>query len=291
MPDVTIDQGTGDHTVYTWNAWIADHAQPYKKFGAILSDGRKFVKTVWEYCVAKPRATMNTAGTINAIWDTWTNDTTDNGCSSGTTAVYSSDADSIWVGWNEMRFLQLESLEPNASEEEKQLYNQFATWVVEENTRRQQEVVRQEELRVAEEQRRREEYERSEEYKQRQAQLAREQAERERKRKEAQERAHRLLLSLLSPKVVEDFEKNRCIDVDGKSGYKYKIYMGRSGNVDMFDKEGKLIHELCFHPNISCPNEDTVLVQYLMLKNDEEEVLRIANKHSIRNLLDRSRRN
>lgn len=57
----------------------------------------------------------------------------------------------------------------------------------------------------------------------------------------------------------------------------YRIHRGRSRNVEQVDQNGKRLKTLCIHPDISCPDEDTMLAQKLLLESEEDQFLRIAN--------------
>lgn len=105
-------------------------------------------------------------------------------------------------------------------------------------------------------------------------------AEREKEREAAQERARQALIDHLTDKQLEVFERNHSVPVTAfKSGNKYLIEKGRSGNVRVLDKDGRTRERLCFHPRILCPDYDVMLMQKLMLESAEEEALRVANRH------------
>ena len=68
--------------------------------------------------------------------------------------------------------------------------------------------------------------------------------------------------------------------IDTASGKKYRINRGRSANIDVLDETGKVVRSLCVHPREGVPDADTMLSQALMLRHDEEALLRMANVHS-----------
>jgi len=110
-------------------------------------------------------------------------------------------------------------------------------------------------------------------------------AERERERAEEtarQLRANELLMAALDKQQREDFMHRGAfrLDVLSRDGTKrrYEIVRGRTGNVYQLDKAGNRIFNFCAHPQIACPNEDTMLAQKLMLEADEEEFLALANR-------------
>ena len=57
----------------------------------------------------------------------------------------------------------------------------------------------------------------------------------------------------------------------------YRIRRGRHKNVDRVDAAGHVLETYCIHPRISCPEEDTMLAQKLMLECQEETFLDVAN--------------
>lgn len=98
--------------------------------------------------------------------------------------------------------------------------------------------------------------------------------------KEAEEKAKQTLLDTLTDEQLEVFERIEAVPVTAfKSGNKYLIKKGRAGNIEVLDKNGGVKHRLCFHPQICCPDYDTMLAQKLMLEMAEKEVLQIANVH------------
>lgn len=114
---------------------------------------------------------------------------------------------------------------------------------------------------------------------QEQARIYREQeAERQRKATEAKAKARQLLLGILSAKQRAEFEQHGWFLIHSLH-YRYRIREGRSANIDVIDKEGKISHRLCAHPYDSVPDYDTMVAQKLMLENAEDEFVRIANRH------------
>lgn len=112
------------------------------------------------------------------------------------------------------------------------------------------------------------------------------------KRAAAEARAEALLLECLDLRQQLDYKQNKSFVVHGASGYRYRIRHGRSGNIDVVNREGLLEKRLCVHPQISVPDCDTMLAQKLMLEHDEATLLRTANHHPLwgdnerRNLLE-----
>lgn len=105
-------------------------------------------------------------------------------------------------------------------------------------------------------------------------------AEAERLRREAAEaRAEALLLEHLSEEQRADYRKHRHFVVHGRRA-RYRIRYGRSGNVDVVNRDGRISHRYCAHPEECVPNPDTMLAQKLMLESDEDAFARIANRHS-----------
>lgn len=107
--------------------------------------------------------------------------------------------------------------------------------------------------------------------------------ENERKRIEAEARAEKLLLENLDLKQRLDYEKSKSFVVHGQAGWRFRIRAGRMGNVDAIDKTGRVKHRLCAHPNVMLPNCDTMLAQKLLLEDNQDAFIRIANKHAVIN--------
>lgn len=106
-------------------------------------------------------------------------------------------------------------------------------------------------------------------------------AEEEKKAREAAEaRAEALLVENLSEEQRADYRKHRHFVVHGRRA-RYRIRYGRSGNIDVVGRDGKIVHRLCAHPLETVPNPDTMLAQKLMLEHDEDGFERLANRHHI----------
>lgn len=109
-------------------------------------------------------------------------------------------------------------------------------------------------------------------------------AERERKAA-ASKRALELLREHLTAKQREDLENRKFFLVQGgKTGKSYRIRDNgsASGNIDeMADNDNeKVAARLCAHAPYASgiPNADQLLAQMLMLRFEEEDMLRIANR-------------
>jgi hypothetical protein len=116
------------------------------------------------------------------------------------------------------------------------------------------------------------------------AQWKRDEAERkqrqekaERERAAARERADKLLRTNLSPEQREELDRWNAFHLYvGKK--KYRIKRGRSRNVQLLDAKGNVVRTFCAHPRDQVPDEDTMLVQKLMLESQEEVFCKIANQ-------------
>ena len=102
-------------------------------------------------------------------------------------------------------------------------------------------------------------------------------AEDRRQRAEAKKKAR----ALLDENLTE--EQRKCFEAHGYfyqqiGGRRYKINLGRSGNVFEVDKHDKPITRFCIHPSMDVPDEDTVLAQKLLLLANEDEFRRVANQ-------------
>lgn len=102
--------------------------------------------------------------------------------------------------------------------------------------------------------------------------------ERKKIRDERKAKATKLLLETLDRKQKKDLEKRKHFYVrGGKSGHLYKIKQGRVGNVELVDARKRVKQKLCAHPQIGCPDEDTMLVQKVMIEHMEDHFRDIAN--------------
>jgi hypothetical protein len=99
----------------------------------------------------------------------------------------------------------------------------------------------------------------------------------------AQERAENLLLSHLTKQQRKTFRKNKWFIVEGgRSKQKYRIQdRGHLvANIEALDGD-KVKHRLCAHCDLrAIPMGDHLLAQKLMLEFDEDEFLKIANRHA-----------
>lgn len=100
-------------------------------------------------------------------------------------------------------------------------------------------------------------------------------------RAKARERAEKLLFENLTPRQAEELRAKGYFTVMGpprrEGQYQYRVRRGRSGNVTRHDQAGTPIERLCIHPVENVPDADTMLAQKLMIENEEELFLRIAN--------------
>lgn len=101
-------------------------------------------------------------------------------------------------------------------------------------------------------------------------------------RKLAEEKAEKLLLSVLSPEQRDEYLKHGRFHVRTADGRLYRINKGRHGNMELLerDADGELIiaENLCVHVQPNCPNQDNMVAQKLMIESGmEDELRRIAN--------------
>lgn len=95
---------------------------------------------------------------------------------------------------------------------------------------------------------------------------------------ERKTKATKLLRAALTRKQKKDLDKHKHFFVrGGKSGDLYKIRQGRVQNVDLLDAKKRMKQQLCAHPQIHCPDEDTMLTQKIMLEHMEDHFRDIAN--------------
>jgi hypothetical protein len=99
----------------------------------------------------------------------------------------------------------------------------------------------------------------------------------------ARKRAREWLLSLLTPDQREVFQRNKWFVVEGgKTKRRYRIRADNYlvANIDVLDGD-VVTHRLCAHSDLSeLPLEDHLVAQKLMLESDEDEFLKIANRHA-----------
>jgi hypothetical protein len=116
----------------------------------------------------------------------------------------------------------------------------------------------------------------------RQAELAAEQERKLAERARCSLRANELLMLALDESQRRDLRERGAFQLevlsrDG-STRRYEIWRGRTGNVYQLDEAGRRIFKFCAHPQIACPEQDTMLAQKLMLEADEEGFLALANR-------------
>lgn len=102
--------------------------------------------------------------------------------------------------------------------------------------------------------------------------------QRETEAKEADARARELLETVLSPEQRDQFKQHGHFVVRGRR-HRYRVRRGRVGNIDVIGKDGRISHRLCFHPGQHVPDHDVMVAQMLVLQNDEDLAIRVANRH------------
>lgn len=90
--------------------------------------------------------------------------------------------------------------------------------------------------------------------------------------KVAEKRAQTLLMSLLPDKEAKRFAKNQFFEFDSQLGYRYRIFLGYTGNVYNITA-GK---RYCCYILDRVPTHDHMLAQYLCLKYNEQHFLDTA---------------
>jgi hypothetical protein len=100
---------------------------------------------------------------------------------------------------------------------------------------------------------------------------------REKEKKEALEKAEKLLREHLSVEQIKQLEKEGRFEVESESGKLYIINRGRAGNVYSLDERRHMVAKHCIHPEIDCPDPDTMLAQMLWLRWNERAFLQKAN--------------
>ncbi len=119
------------------------------------------------------------------------------------------------------------------------------------------------------------------------ARQASEQAEKE--RVAARKRAMKLLLTNLTKKQKNQFDKHQFFIVQGgKSKRKYRIRSHKNAvsipmaNIDVLhhDNDNDVDHRICFHLSYGIPLGDQLLAQKLMLEHDEDKAIEVSNRHA-----------
>jgi hypothetical protein len=99
----------------------------------------------------------------------------------------------------------------------------------------------------------------------------------------AQTRARDLLLSHLTSKQRTTFKKNRWFVVEGgrtRRRYRVRADLDLIANIEVLEGN-RVSHRLCAHADIArYPHSDHLLAQKLMLEHDEDEFLKVANRHA-----------
>lgn len=100
---------------------------------------------------------------------------------------------------------------------------------------------------------------------------------------EAKQKSEALLVSLLDAQQRKELEEQNAFMVLSQLNKRYRIRRGRSMNVDELDTEGKKIATLCAHPSEAVPDADTMVAQMLMLTHNEQAFLKVANRRAFAN--------
>lgn len=102
------------------------------------------------------------------------------------------------------------------------------------------------------------------------------------KKESARQKAQQLLKEVIGEISFFEYKKSGQIEFVTLSGKKYVLHNNDfARNIDVYQKEKnefKKTHRLCAHlSDKDIPIEDNLVAQILMLQNDEEEFLKIAN--------------
>lgn len=99
----------------------------------------------------------------------------------------------------------------------------------------------------------------------------------ENRRKEAEDRAMKLLISMLDEQQRADLKRDKHFFVEAPSGRLYRINYGTHGNVKVVDRvTRKVIESLCIQPD-GVPAGDANLMQKLLIETAEETFRAHAN--------------
>lgn len=91
----------------------------------------------------------------------------------------------------------------------------------------------------------------------------------------AEQKAEKLLLSILSPEQKEDLAKRQCFFLYSK-GKKYRVDRGSHGNVKLLNERDQVVESYCVQPR-GVPAADAMAAQKLMLETDPDLLRKLAN--------------
>lgn len=98
-----------------------------------------------------------------------------------------------------------------------------------------------------------------------------------REQAEAKAKARTLLLDHLGDEQRAMFEAHHHFDVISSAGRRFRLTLGREGNVFLMPDVGdQAVRSFCIHLRDRVPDEDNVLAQMLALQTDEAAFLRVA---------------
>jgi len=100
-------------------------------------------------------------------------------------------------------------------------------------------------------------------------------------RKKANERAEKLLLSVLDDQQRRDWVASGLFYVH-VGDRKYQIRRGQHGNISLVDKENRELERFCVLAQGNVPDADNALAQMFMLKHDEAHIIGKANASNVR---------
>lgn len=98
-------------------------------------------------------------------------------------------------------------------------------------------------------------------------------------RQRAVKRGRRLLVNLLNEQQKHEYAKTQSFTVIGANGAIYKLR--KKGTVHEMGADGRAVRSHCIHLPYSYIDEDTLIALKLMLENDVDEFLRIANTSTL----------
>ena len=98
----------------------------------------------------------------------------------------------------------------------------------------------------------------------------------------AKQKALQLLKEVIGEVRFAEYEKENYIELVMQSGKKYRLHNNTHvKNIEVLEKDEqdyKVKHRLCVHlSDMELPIEDNLVAQFLMLRDSEEEFLRMAN--------------
>lgn len=111
--------------------------------------------------------------------------------------------------------------------------------------------------------------------------VRKEQAELRKEQEAAVKKAEELLKDHIGLEAFGQLHEVGYLELDSQKhkGRKYRIPKEHMEMIEVLDKDGKVIDQLCIHPAVECPPADHILSRVVLLESAEEFVLAKADHH------------